>query len=107
MSNLDQQTRIVESEILACQTKLQRMKMQIPWVILSGVAFSFIAPFIPRRRSQITFVEEYGYSFAVILFAIMYGIVYLIFFNAVIDKTKKRLRKLKLKKHLLEKENNL
>jgi hypothetical protein len=83
------------------------MKKRIPWAILGGIGFALLFPFLPGRRGRRPMIENWEYHNAVIFSAVIFAIVYPIGFTMGKNQTEKKLRELKLKKHLIEKENYL
>jgi len=80
------------------------MKKRIPLGILIGVVFALLFPYLPGRRGRRPMIETWEYSNAVIFSAVIFAIVYPIGYVIGKNKLEKKLRELKLKKHLIEKE---
>ena len=80
------------------------MKKQIPIRILIGVIFAFLFPYLPGRSGRRPMIETWEYSNAVIFSAVIFAIIYSIGYSIGKSKLEKQLRELKLKKHLIEKE---
>lgn len=100
---LKDRIKTINAEMLKCQHKLDRMKKLIPLALLVGIIFSFTLPFIPTRgRKPMT--ETWVYTNAVIFSAFLYAIIYPASYIIGKQRLKKKLRELKLEKHLLEKE---
>lgn len=70
--------------------------------ILVGLALLF--PFIPGKRGRKPMVDNWEYSHALIFVTILFTVTYIIAYYWRKDKLKKRVRDLKLKEHLLQKE---
>lgn len=104
MNSKEKRVQEVDSEILGCQHKLDRMEKQIPWAILGGIGFSLVFPFLPGRRGRKPMIENWEYPNAVLFSAIIFAIIYPIGYSIGKNKTEKKLRELKLKKYLIEKE---
>ena len=90
--------------MLDCRNKLDRMKKRIPLGILIGFIFSFLFPYLPGRRGRRPMIETWDYHNAVIFSAIIFAILYPIGYSMGKNKLEKKLRELKLEKHLIEKE---
>jgi len=91
----------VDSEMQSCQNKLVRIKKMIPIGILIGIAFSFLFPYLPGRRGRSPMIETWEYHNAVLFSAAIFAIVYPIGYAMRKSKLEKKLRELKLKKHLI------
>lgn len=104
LEDLNQKIRNVDSEMSNCQYKLDRIKKRIPFGILIGVVFAFLFPYLPGRRGRRPMIETWEYSNAVIFSAVIFAIIYPIGYVIGKNKLEKKLRELKLKKHLIEKE---
>lgn len=100
----DKEIENINAEIRNCQDKLKRMQKKIPWGILGGIIFSFLFPFIPGLRGRRPMIENWEYQNAVLFCAIIYIIIYPIGYTKGKNKAEKKLRELKLKKYLIEKE---
>ena len=87
-----------------CQNKLDRMKKRIPLGILICIALAFLFPYLPGRRGRRPMIETWDYNNAVIFSAVIFAIIYPIGYTIGKNKLEKKLRELKLKKHLFEKE---
>lgn len=105
MNDKEEQIRNVESEILNCKNKLGRMKKRIPLAILGGIGFALLFPFMPGLRGRRPMIENWEYDNAVIFSAVIFAIVYPIAYTMGKNQTEKKMRELKLKKHLIEKKN--
>lgn len=92
--------------MLDCRNKLDRMKKRIPLGILMGIVFSFLFPYLPGRRGRRPMIETWDYHNAVIFSAIIFAIIYPIGYSMGKNKIEKKMRELKLKKHLIEKESS-
>ena len=75
----------------------------IPLGILIGIAFSFLFPYLPGRRGRSPMIETWEYHNAVLFSAVIFAIVYPIGYAMRKSKLEKKLRELKLKKHLIQK----
>ncbi|QSS96686.1 hypothetical protein [Psychroflexus sp. ALD_RP9] len=93
----------VDYEIQRCQNKLVRIKKMIPLGILIGIVFSLLFPYLPGRRGRRPMIETWEYQNAVIFSAIIFIVAYLIGYLFKKDKLEKKIRELKLKRHLIEK----
>lgn len=100
----DKEIENINAEIINYQDKLKRMQKKIPWGIFGGFVFSFLFPFIPGRRGRRPMIENWEYQNAVLFCAIIYIIIYPIGYIMGKNKAEKKLRALKLKKYLIEKE---
>lgn len=72
--------------------------------ILGGIGFAILFPFLPGRRGRRPMIENWEYDNAVIFSTIIFVIIYPIAYTMGENQTEKKLRELKLKKHLIEKE---
>jgi len=104
LENWNDHIRNVDSEILNCRNKLDKMKKRIPLGIIIGIAFSLLFPYLPGKRGRRPMIETWEYHNAVIFSAIIFIIIYPIGYTMGKSKLEKKLRELKLKKHLTEKE---
>lgn len=105
MNSKDERIIQVEFEISSCQNKLNNMKKRIPWAILMGVLFALLFPFLPGSRGSRPIIENWEYHHALLFCAIIFVVVYPIAYTIGKTKLEKKLKELKLKKHLIEKEN--
>ena len=103
MKVIKDQIKDTESEMRTCQYKLDRMKKRIPFAILVGIAFVLLVPFVPGRRGRRPSIETWGYTNAVIFASVVFVFMYVISYVMKKSELEKKLRELKLKKHLLEK----
>ncbi len=103
MTETEEKLELVESDILACGSKLQKMKSRVPLAIVVGIIFSFIFPFMPGHRGKEPLAEQWGYQNAVIFSATVLFIAYPIGYILRKERIEKKLRQLKLKKHLIKK----
>jgi len=78
----------------------------IPLGILIGIAFSFLFPYLPGSRGRRPMIEAWEYQNAVIFSAIIFIIAYSIGYLLKKEKLEKKLRELKLKKYLIEKNDS-
>jgi len=106
LKEIKERIKNVESEMLDCRNKLNQMKKRIPLGILIGIGLSFLFPYLPGRHGERPMIETWGYHNAVIFCAIIITIVYPIGYIIGKNKIEKKLRELKLKKHLIEKESS-
>lgn len=106
MQKLNDKIKSVESEILDCRDRLERMKKRVPLGILTGIGFSLLYPYLPRRHGGKPMIETWNYHGAVLFSAVIFAIVYSIGYSMGKNKLEKKLRELKLKKHLIERESS-
>ncbi|MGY0393280.1 hypothetical protein ACW5R3_12065 [Bizionia sp. KMM 8389] len=104
MKEIKDRIKNVESEMLDCRKKLDRMKKRIPLGIILGLGFSLLFPYLPGKRGRSPMIETWEYQNAVLFSAAFYAITYPIGYSIGKNKLEKKLRELKLKKHLIEKE---
>ena len=104
MDNLNDRIRNVVFEMSDCQNKLDRMKKRIPLGIVIGIVFAFLFPYLPGRRGRRPMIESWEYNNAVIFSAVIFIIIYPIGYQIGKSKLQKKIRELKLKKHLIENE---
>ncbi|MCR8668055.1 hypothetical protein NO995_10205 [Aestuariibaculum sp. M13] len=83
------------------------MKKRIPLGILIGIGFSFLFPYLPGKHGRRPLIETWDYHNAVIFGAVIFAVIYPIGYSIGKNKLEKKLRGLKLKKHLIEKENSI
>ncbi|WP_420574001.1 hypothetical protein [Kordia sp.] len=104
MKELNDEIKNIESEMLECRNALIRMKKRIPLGILACIGFCFIFPYLPGRRGRKPMIETWGYQNAVLFGVVIFPIVCAVCYIMAKSKLEKKLRELKLKKYLAEKE---
>ncbi len=71
-------------------------------IILTFLAITF--PFLPGRRGRKPMIENWEYGNALVFVSILFAFVYLISYFWRKDKLEKRIRELKLKEYLIQKQ---
>ena len=89
-----------------CSEDVKKLKRKIPYYIGVVLILPFFHPYIPGRRGRPALIERMEYHEAVIFGFVVMTITLSIFYFWKMDNLKKRLRELKLKKHLTENELN-
>ena len=95
----------VKLEISKTKNRLSNLPKNIPKEVFMLVGFAVVFPFIPGKRGRKPIIENWEYSHSLIFVSIIFTIIYIITYHWRKDKLEKRARDLKLKQHLLEKEN--
>lgn len=92
----------VQFEISSAESKLKNLPKTVirEILILTGVAILF--PFLHGKYGRRPMIENWEYDNALIFIVIVFVITYVLAHSWRKDKLSKRLRELKLKKHLLE-----
>ena len=101
---MDERIKKVDAEMQNNRKRLKAMRKKIPLGIASGIAISFVLPYVPGRSGNGTPEENWGYLNSVIVFIIIFFIIYLWGYQKQKEKLEKEMRALKLKKHLIEEE---
>lgn len=86
---------IIQAEIEEHEKAILKIKSLIPIGILTGIAFGFVFPLLPRRRTEIT--ELVNYPIAVLICLILYGLIYLYGYYTAVGKRKRQIRELEEK----------
>ncbi len=87
-----------------CSKEIVKLKKKIPFFIGVVVIFLFFAPYIPGRRGRQPLIEKLEYHEAILFYFVIMAITLSLFYLWKMNKLKKKLRELKLKIHLIEKE---
>ncbi len=89
-----------------CSKEITKLKKKIPFFIGVVLVLPFFHPYIPGRWGRPPLIERMEYHEAVIFGFIVMSITLSIFYSWKMDKLKKKLRELKLTKHLTENKLN-
>lgn len=93
-----------EFEILSVEKKLKNLPKKVIREVLLLTGLAIIFPFLPGRGGRRPMIENWDYQDALIFVVIIFVITYLLFHSWRKNKMNKRMRELKLKKHLLDKQ---
>ncbi len=88
---------IYNREIKENYDAITNLKKLIPLGVLTMMAFSFVYPLIPGRRSKVTLANWIGYPYAVITMLILSGLVYFFSYKIAVKKRMKKINDLKSK----------
>ncbi len=95
MQNNDDE--IYSREIKENYNAIENLKKLIPLGVLTMMAFSFVYPLIPGRRSKESLADWIGYPYAVIAMLILSGLVYFFSYKVAVKKRMKKINDLKSK----------
>lgn len=88
---------IYSREIKENYNAIENLKKLIPLGVLTMMAFSFLYPLIPGRRSKESLADWIGYPYAVIAMLILSGLVYFFSYKVAVKKRMKNINDLKSK----------
>jgi hypothetical protein len=95
MQNNDDE--IYSREIKENYDAIENLKKLIPLGVLTMMAFSFVYPLIPGRRSKESLADSIGYPYAVIAMLILSGLIYFFSYKVAVKKRMKKINGLKSK----------
>jgi uncharacterized membrane protein YfcA len=105
MNTKEQRMQRITNDILDVEDDFIRYKKRMPLGFLVGIAMGFVLPFIPLGLGNESLSERMEYHYAVL---ISIGGLIVIFIGAYIDqknRSEKKIRDLRLKRYLLERED--
>lgn len=105
MNTKEQRIQRITNDILDVEDNFKSYKRWIPLRFLGGIATGFVFPFLPMGRNSNELFKNIEYHYAVLIS--MVGLVAIII-GVYIDqknRSEKRIRDLRLKRHLLERED--
>ncbi|MFS4494569.1 hypothetical protein [Maribacter sp. 2308TA10-17] len=106
MKPLDEIRTLEEAdfEILSTENKLKNLPNRVIREILLLTGLAIIFPFLPGKFGRRPMIENWDYSDALIFVVIIFVVTYIGILSWRKNRLNKRMRELKLKKHLLHKQ---
>jgi len=95
MQNNDDE--LIKREIEENCNAIDRLKKLIPIGILTVIAFSFLYPLIPGRKSKESLADWLGYQYALIACLLLSGLVYWYGYSTAVNRRIRKINDLKIK----------